>query len=75
MDPRVAGVHVALGRSVVLVTLQLLRDYRIAGVLDVVRHELVADGVPRQALRSTVIEPRELKQRAPHALEGLDGLP
>lgn len=54
---------------------EALRHDRMPRVLDIAGDDLVADGVPRQALRPTVIEPGELEQLAPHALEGLDGLP
>src|SRR5579862_265695 len=74
-DAGFARMHVPLRRPAILVARETLCHDRIAGVLDVAGDEFVADGVPRQALRSTVIEPRELKQLAPHTLEGFDGLP
>src|SRR5580704_12777564 len=74
-DARLARMHIALRGPTVLVAREPLCHDRIAGVLDVAGDEFVANGVPRQALRSTVIESGELKQLAPHTLECLDGFP
>src|SRR5665213_3354377 len=71
--PRFARVHVALRRPAILVARVPLRHDRIAGVLDIPRNEFMPDGVPREALRSAVVQPGELEQLAPHPLETLNG--
>ena len=60
---RSPGVQIPLRRAEVFVAGQFLRDDGIACVLESVRYELVADGVPCEALAAAVIYGFERMER------------